>query len=403
MQTTIKMPEARVRALVEVSRELDDEVAKVANEPVVVVVAIEEAAVATARVADLATTCITTRVTTPIPTVTVPVVSMHIPSLEIPMVDTRRTRDLSPISLVAPPSTPTIIEASIESSPIASGVRMTRRSTLPASMHTKTVDRALASMRVDLEPIFDANALRVIGHEARIVWQETNADGTTKSANLVERPDVRLQRRMRDLAVAAFTNAATLSRHNQRGLLFVDVFPHDLLDPELFRQDSPIARMADKVVLQLRGPMGIVMEDLSARISVLRFQGYRFAVADIESTPSRLSLLAEISPEYIKLDESITRGVSESSAKRRVIEGLVMMSALLNATPIGEGVSNVEDRAALAEAGCPLVQGPLHSDDLAQPVQKPRARTERIDHRRPILKAPQQPKQQQLKRVASGR
>lgn len=471
MQTTIKMPEAKVRELIEVSR---DEASTTATAEHVIETATAPSTESTATTATSATTrstaeslanaraaraaalinSIATRVTTPIsipaavlspdttrdpsravtievkavgsgseqpgdekaavtspvpisvsdssasPTgpLSVPVVSVQIPSLELPLINMKK-RGLHaspPPAIVTGPESgiPSIVNAPCSAIPISvsdfdvtvdsgvpatSGVRVLRRSTLPAGMRCEALFRVLASMRVELDPIFDVNHLRVIGHEARIVWpKEESSDATGTNTHTInaatDRLDVRLQRRARDLAVAAFNDAR--QRHNRGGsggVLFIDIFPNDLLDPELYRQDTALAKVADKVILQLRGPMGIVMEDLVARISVLRFQGFRFAVADIESTPSRLSLLAEIAPEYIKLDSSLTRGVSENNAKRRIVEGLAMMATLLGATPIGEGVTNVDDRSALAEAGCPLVQGPIHSDDLAQPVKEPKS------------------------------
>jgi EAL domain-containing protein (putative c-di-GMP-specific phosphodiesterase class I) len=213
-------------------------------------------------------------------------------------------------------------------------------------------------VRVELEPVFDANELRVIGQEARIIHTPTIGERERHREEMI-------RRRGRELAVKKFLESP------QRSKLFIDVLPIDLLDPELYEEGSPLARIADKVVLQLRGRLGEVMiEDLRARISVLRFQGFRIAIADVDSAPARLSLIAEVAPEFLKIDASLIRGIHRSDAKKRIVTGLTTMCRLLGTMPIAEGVTTAEERAALFEAGCHVVQGPLHTneDDYALPV-----------------------------------
>lgn len=213
-------------------------------------------------------------------------------------------------------------------------------------------------VRVELEPVFDANELKIIGQEARIIHTPTIGERERHREEMI-------RRRGRELAVKKFLEVP------QGAKLFIDVLPIDLLDPELYEEGSPLARIASKVVLQLRGRLGEVMiEDLRARLSVLRFQGFRIAIADVDSAPARLSLIAEVAPEFLKIDASLVRGVHRSDAKKRIVAGLTTMCRLLGTTPIAEGVTTAEERAGLFDAGCHVVQGPLHSneDDYALPV-----------------------------------
>lgn len=210
------------------------------------------------------------------------------------------------------------------------------------------VKRAGEEMKIELQPIFDACELRVVGHEARVV----KAPGSARHS-LLPKSDQRL---VRDRAVDAFVRA-------KGHMLFLDVHPSDLLDAELYAPTTALGRIASKVVLTLRGRVRDVMvEDLRARISVLRFQGFRIAVADVDSAPARLSLIAEVAPEYLKIDPSLVRGIGRSDAKRRIVQALTTMCGLLGTTAIGEGVETAAERAELVACGCHLAQGPLHAE-----------------------------------------
>ena len=246
--------------------------------------------------------------------------------------------------------------------------------TMPPGSSNKLAG-VLASLRVELEPIFDANQIRIVGYEARVHSEGDPLEpARTAHPSLLATAGVELLRkRARDLAVQAFAGAPRGTK------LFLDVYPADLLDAELYTPDAPLSRIADRVVLQLRDTSSLPFADLGPRISILRFLGFRLAVGDLEGGPSRLSLIADVAPEYVKIDATLTKGIDLSSAKRRVVEGLVAMARMLGSTPIADGVSTAEERATLMKLGCSLVQGPLHkSDTPAVATQRSRRHSRRL-------------------------
>lgn len=235
-----------------------------------------------------------------------------------------------------------------------------------ASMRT-TFDRAMASLVVDLEPVVDTETKNVIGYAARIASGEEAL--RTESALVIAADRLgRLQdlrRRTRDLAVRAFADAPP------RTLLFVDVHQSDLLDGDLYSPDPPLARIAERVVLQVRGTSGLAVEDLAARTSVLRFAGFRIAITDLDEGQSCLSQIADLSPEFVKIDSGLVRGIDRAPAKKRIVAALTSMCRALDAVAIAEGVSTAEEREALAEAGCRLVQGSLVARHSPTSVRRP--------------------------------
>lgn len=233
---------------------------------------------------------------------------------------------------------------------------------------TALFDRAMATAYCALEPVVDARHRTVIGYEAKICSREESL--ATQQALVVTAEKLGrledLRRKARDLAVKAFVGAPSLAT------LFVDVHMSDLLDTDLFGQDTPLAAVAERVVLQVRarGPV-LQLEDLAARVSVLRFLGFRIAIADLDGGRARLAQIADLAPEFVKIDGELVRGVESSPSRRRVVGALASMCKALGAITIAEGVTSAEERDALMETGCELVQGPLLSRLAASPRRTP--------------------------------
>ena len=248
----------------------------------------------------------------------------------------RDLREPLPASIPAPPSA--VSRAASHTCP---SIRM-------------TFDRALETLTVDLEPISDTKTKKLLGYGARMTSLEETL--STESALVVCAERLgrleELRRRVRDLAVKTFVKAPP------DALLFVDVHPADLLDGDLYSPEPPLARIAERVVLQVRA-VGFSIADLCARASVLRFIGFRLAIADLDAGQACLSQIADLSPEFVKIDASLVRNVDASAGRRRLVAALVAMCRTLDAVAIAEGVSTAEESESLLEAGCGLVQGPI--------------------------------------------
>ena len=218
----------------------------------------------------------------------------------------------------------------------------------------RAFDRALASLTVELEPIADGRTKKLLGYGSRMSSEEETL--STEAALVVCAEKLgrleELRRRVRDLAVRTFADAP------QDALLFIDVNPTDLLDGDLYSPEPPLARIAERVVLQVRA-RGLSIDDICARASVLRFVGFRLAIADLDAGQACLSQIADLSPEFVKIDARLVRGVDTSPNRKRLVGALVSMCKSLEAITIAEGVSTAEESEALADAGCALVQGAI--------------------------------------------
>jgi EAL domain-containing protein (putative c-di-GMP-specific phosphodiesterase class I) len=142
--------------------------------------------------------------------------------------------------------------------------------------------------------------------------------------------------------------------------LFVNLHSSDLSDDDLYCSDSPLARIADRVVLEITERMSLEgMEDLDERVARLRSLGYRIAVDDLGAGYAGLSSFAQLEPEVVKLDMSLIRDVHLKTKKQSIVRSLQKLSDELDIELVAEGVETRAERDTLTALGCDLFQGYL--------------------------------------------
>ena len=89
----------------------------------------------------------------------------------------------------------------------------------------------------------------------------------------------------------------------------------------------------------------------------LRANGARLAVDDAAAGYAGLQRVAEIRPDYVKLDRHLVTGSRNNLERISVIEAIVSLSHRLGSQVIGEGVESFDDLATLAELDVDFAQG----------------------------------------------
>lgn len=217
-------------------------------------------------------------------------------------------------------------------------------------------ESALASMWIAFQPIVDPKRRRIFGYEALMRTKEPSLPHPGAVLSAAERlnrlPD--LGRRVRALAAEGFAKAPPQS------LLFVNLHTRDLLDAALYEADAPLARFADRVVLEITERAAIDdVKDIQARVSVLRYNGYRIAIDDLGAGYAGLSSFVALEPEIVKLDMSLVRNVHQSDVRQRLIVSMTSLCKEMNMLVVAEGVEIVEESTSVLGAGCDLLQGYL--------------------------------------------
>lgn len=250
--------------------------------------------------------------------------------------------------------------------PATSGVKTSRSiptlrawpappSSAPERLEPNALEEPFASL--ELEPIFVARGAGLRGYAARQA-----ADATAKTTRAEAQASARARRAE---AARAFEG---VRRGRRDLLLFVDVGPLDLLDGDLFDPQAPLTQIAERVVLQLRGGgVHAFVHDLFARASGLRALGFRFALTDLHGSPTRLALLTDLAPEFVKLDVAAL-GDADAEEPALLAQAVLALCRRFRATVIADGVASTALAAALARAGCALLESTRASDDETRRV-----------------------------------
>jgi EAL domain-containing protein (putative c-di-GMP-specific phosphodiesterase class I) len=141
-------------------------------------------------------------------------------------------------------------------------------------------------------------------------------------------------------------------------LLFVNLLPSDLLDPDLVDPTSPLVAMASRVVLEIteRSPLS-GLEEVRERVTQLRALGFRIAVDDLGAGFAGLTSFAVLNPDIVKLDMNLIRGIETSTVKHRLVASVASLCREMEMLVVAEGVETVAERDVLSDLGCDLFQG----------------------------------------------
>jgi len=215
--------------------------------------------------------------------------------------------------------------------------------------------QAIEGLWMALQPIFYAKTGALFGVESLMRSSEISMpspqlllDAATELGRLPQ-----LGRRVRALSAAAVA-ARTDS------MLFVNLHPHDLLDPDLIDEGVALTKIASRVVLEITERAALhITPELSARLARLRALGFRLAVDDIGAGYSGLTSFAELTPEIVKLDMALVRDVHRNPVKQRTIGALCRLCHEVGCQVVGEGVETLEEHECLVALGCDFLQGYL--------------------------------------------
>ncbi len=159
-------------------------------------------------------------------------------------------------------------------------------------------------------------------------------------------------------------------------VLFTNLEPDSFYDPIL--RDRKFLDELDEAGLE---PGRLVLEltehaavkDFSAMrrvLSEVRSLGYRLALDDVGSGYAGLQAIAEIRPDYLKVDMTLVRDVHKNPIKRELISTICRFADSTEVTLVAEGVEQHEELESLVAAGVRCAQGFLFARP-GSPPEKP--------------------------------
>jgi EAL domain-containing protein (putative c-di-GMP-specific phosphodiesterase class I) len=206
------------------------------------------------------------------------------------------------------------------------------------------------------QPIVNWKERRVFGYEALLRSSEPTLPSPPEILDAAERLG-----RLYDLGRVIRRRVAEEAVHAPAGIkFFVNLHASDLNDDELFELASPLARIADRVVLEITERASLeTVKNVDQRIKKLRDLGFVVAIDDLGSGYAGLTSFALLDPALAKLDMSLIRGIDTQPRKQAIVRSMCALCAELGVLVVAEGVEQAGERDMIATLGCDLLQGYL--------------------------------------------
>jgi EAL domain-containing protein (putative c-di-GMP-specific phosphodiesterase class I)/GGDEF domain-containing protein len=207
---------------------------------------------------------------------------------------------------------------------------------------------------IDLHPILVADTRHVYGYEALARGTLRTLRSPEIMFDVAAEADLlwELGRLCRSKAIESMA-----SRLTRGEFLFLNVDPHDFADPQFSQLDREVDDPS-RVVIEITERTAIKdYPKFRERLKALRERGYRFAVDDAGSGYAGLGSIANLEPDFIKLDISLINCIDTNFIKQNLVETMVRFANDQGAKVIAEGVERAEEYETVKGLGVHLVQG----------------------------------------------
>ncbi|MBV8302424.1 MAG: EAL domain-containing protein, partial [Candidatus Dormibacteraeota bacterium] len=121
----------------------------------------------------------------------------------------------------------------------------------------------------------------------------------------------------------------------------------------------------NNIVLEVseRFPVGNVAR-LRRIVADLRAKGFRIAIDDAGAGHASMLVIAEVRPDFIKIDRDLIHGIQSSASRRALVVSMLSFGTHINARVIAEGIETPADLRTLIDLGVQFGQGNV----LSRPV-----------------------------------
>ncbi len=210
------------------------------------------------------------------------------------------------------------------------------------------------SIYIDYHPIISADTGKVFGYEALARGIMKSMRSPEVMFDIASQSDLiwDLSRLCRAKAVEGMKD------HLSEGqLLFMNVDPHDFTDPAFTEAELAVPDPS-RVVIEITERTAIKdYPKFRERLQAFRDMGYRFAVDDAGSGYAGLGSIANLEPDFIKLDISLINCIDANFIKQNLVETMVKFANDQGAQVIAEGVERGEEFEVVKQLGVHLIQG----------------------------------------------
>jgi EAL domain-containing protein (putative c-di-GMP-specific phosphodiesterase class I) len=223
-------------------------------------------------------------------------------------------------------------------------------------------------VRTLFQPIVTLGSQAIIGYEA--LGRGTSGKLSARPGDLFKLAE-RCQRASelsRLLRAVAVTEACTLPGHPA---LFLNTHPAELGDPLLVPSMHQLrdAVPADQaLVLEVHEDTVTDLPALRQLHEHLRELNIGLAFDDFGVGQSRLEELADVRPDFVKLDMALVRNLHQSAQRQILVQGIVRVALDLGVQVLAEGIESEDEAKVCRQLGCSFGQGFLLGHPQAAPA-----------------------------------
>ncbi len=208
------------------------------------------------------------------------------------------------------------------------------------------------------QPIVDVDSRSIYAHEALIRGpNEEGAMSVLSQVNVANR--YRFDQACRVKAIK------TAARLGIRERISINFLPNAVYKPEVcIRSTLEAARVhhveLDRIIFEVTE--GERVKDGPWFTTILReYQrcGFLTAIDDFGAGYAGLTLLADFTPDLIKLDMALVRNIDQSTSRQAIVRGVLRICTDMGIAVIAEGIESVGERDFLYDVGVRLMQGYL--------------------------------------------
>jgi diguanylate cyclase (GGDEF)-like protein len=218
------------------------------------------------------------------------------------------------------------------------------------------LERAMAqrSFEYHYQPIVDAETWSIYGYEALCRPTDATFADPKDLIAIAERAGrvSNLGRVLREVCIAPIEVLP------MPAVMFVNLHPQELNDPMLLDLEPTLRPWTNRVVFEITETARI-KEYGRARdvMTKLRSHGFRIALDDLGAGYAGLNCLAQLEPDFVKLDIGMIHGIHASDRSARLIKHLLEFARGEGMQVIAEGIETEEEVRVVTDLGVPLLQG----------------------------------------------
>ena len=251
---------------------------------------------------------------------------------------------------------------------IADAMQQREREERQRNVYLRRILRG-GQVRAVYQPIVDLVERRVIGYEALTRLKREGFRSPDQLFRVAHESGAlwTLERLCRQRALE------TLPPLEEDQLLFLNIEPDSMFDPQL--RDAAFLRQMKDAGLAPRRVVLEVTEHAAVRdfaslrrvLEEIRAMGFRLAMDDVGSGYAGLQSIAEIRPDFLKIDMSLVRDLHLNAIKRELITTIRRFSEKTGIAIVAEGVESEAELASLANVGVRCAQGFLFAEPDCPP------------------------------------